>query len=65
MERMKKFEYQQPHRVEFEKMVSDIHNSYVKNPDNKCGDIAEPEKSHKRIYPHEFLFLMYNSWDLL
>jgi len=65
MMEMNKFEYQQPHRIEFERMVSDIHNAYVSNPDNKCGDIGAPEKSFKRMYPHEFLFLMYNSWDLL
>lgn len=46
-------------------MVSDIHNAYVSNPANKCGDIGEPEKSDDRIYLHEFLFLMYNSWDLI
>ena len=44
-------------------LVDEIHWRYVRK--NKCEEIKAPELSDGRIYPHEFLFLMSNGWDLL
>ena len=58
-----RLEYQQRHRREFENLVDEIHWRYATK--NNCEEIKPPELSEGRIYPHEFLFLMSNAWDLL
>ena len=62
MKKKNRLEYQQKHRKEFETLVDEIHWRYVKK--HKCSKIDAPELSEGRIYPHEFLFLMSNAWDL-
>jgi hypothetical protein len=43
--------------------VEEVHYRWVIKHNRE--DIQPPELSEGRIYPHEFLFLLSNAWDLL
>ena len=62
MKKKNRLEYQKKERKEFETLVDEIHWRYVKK--HNCPEITPPELSEGRIYPHEFLFLLSNGWDL-
>jgi hypothetical protein len=63
MTKKNRMEYQKKHVKEFETLVDQIHWRYVKK--HNCeDDVPAPELSEGRIYPHEFLFLLSNAWDL-